>query len=231
MSMNLKFKKLVLFLFFLNSAFISNQTYAQHGSEREIQFAREIKEDSERRVERVELIIREAIDEIKNKASNNIDEILRAEYECKNKILKSTSNSGIHERFSWIQGELDMFQKDLESVRQSMDRRLSILENDKNRTCFSGSNERIESYSRCLLATEKGIFMLNNILAVKTLQLIQKHYVNEPYEKYRACTIEKNNLLETSFLNSSQSAIKTNAIIKSYSQQLKSSSDSLFNTK
>jgi hypothetical protein len=81
------------------------------------------------------------------------------------------------------------------------------------------------------LATEKRIFMLNNILAVKTLQLIQKHYVNEPYEKYRTCTIEKNNLIETSFLNSSQSAIKTNAIIKSYSQQLKSSSDSLLNTR
>jgi len=214
-------KKIAAFWLFFTLSFIAIDTSA-----REIQLAREAQDNSQRRIEQSKELLDQALDEIRVEANKNIDAILIATNECKKSTSSNVSGSAI-EDFSGIETELINYQSSLERKKQTLQRISTSLENGSKRACFAGYNERIESFISCLTAREKSIYLAENIYGMAVLEKIQRGFVNDPFQTYQICGVEKKFLNENKFKNALRSAIKTSAIIEEYSEKLIASSNKI----
>jgi hypothetical protein len=207
-------KKIAVFWLFLTLSFTAIDTSAK-----EIQLAKEAQDNAQRRIEQSKELLDQALDEIRAEANKNVDAILTATNECKKLPPSNVSGSAL-EDFSGIETELINYQSSLERKKQTLQRISTTRENGSKRACFAGSNEKIESFITCLTAREKSIYLAESIYGMAVLEKIQRGFVNEPFQTYQICGVEKKFLNENKFKNALRSAIKTSAIIQEYSEKL-----------
>ena len=204
---------------------ISKNASAQYGVQQEIRLAKEAQESSERRIDHSKELIEQGLDEIRAEANKNIDVIFSATSECK--LASSTKTKALNEIFNGIDSELSNYQASLERKKLALERISTILDGGVKRSCYPGSNEKIDSYLSCLHSREKSIHNATHLYGIAVLALIQKSFINEPFNAYRSCSIERNFLNQNTFRNVIESAIGVNARIEEYAETIKNSSNKI----
>jgi hypothetical protein len=211
-------------LVFLVLPLSCSTVFAQYGADRELRLAKEAKEESDRRIDQSKEMIDQSIDEIKAVAVKNIDAILLAGAECKRATtLQKRDNVG--ELFSDLENEISNFQASLERKKQALERISTLLESGVKRSCYSGFNEKIDSYLTCMYAREKNIHNAANLYGMAMLENIKNAYVTSPFQAYKRCSIDKNFYSVKSYKSVIESTITTSALIEEYAEKLRNSSN------
>jgi len=212
---------------FLCLGFLASSNSYSQGYERERGMARQAKEESERRIDKGSLVVDESINEVRETVTKFIEDVLSANIYCDKASVKNSSPSITREQISYTPNELEKYKQELDETLAYVERRSSMLQDAYKRSCYEGSNEKIDTYLSCLTSREFAVVSLKSVEGLKRLAIIQNIYVNQPFEKYSNCVIEKNKIDESQYLGASRAVIKSSAVIKSYSQQLKASTDAL----
>jgi hypothetical protein len=209
---------------------VTPNSYSQ-GYEWERRTAEQAKEESIRRIEKGSLVVDESVNEVKDTVAKFLDDVLTANFHCEKSVVKNSPPYITKEQISYTPTELAKYKQELEDASAYIERRSSILQDAYKRSCYEGSNERIDTYMTCLTSREFALVSLKSVAGIKRLLSIQSLYVYQPFEKYSTCIVEKNRIDENLYLNASKAVVKSSAIIKSYSQQLKASTDALMGSR
>lgn len=213
-------------LIFFVFGVLSTSAYAQHYADRATSYAEGIKEESRIRVDRAKAQIDDTLDWLRNSAVESSDLILSAEYKCINSKTVQIQNKG-EAAFEYVMSEIQKIERDNEFQSRSINRKFEIVQDSYRRTCNSNASENLEAYARCVIAAEKANQIAAIVSAMKRLDSMQRLFIDEPLEKYRACSSKKGGINESSFTPVSQAAFKTTALINGYMKKLNDSSETL----